>query len=186
MPRCVTICAVGLVDESLLEHLAECISTRCGLTCKISSRMESPEYAYNETRCQYNSKLILKHLLRQCPSDTLRFIGVTPVDLYVPILKFVFGLAQIEGQYSIISLHRLCPRFYDQPSNPELLLARLEKAALHELGHTFGITHCRDRRCVMYSSTRIEDTDFKQPDFCLTCFELFRWHLEKALDQNHS
>ncbi|TES91083.1 MAG: archemetzincin [Desulfobacteraceae bacterium] len=148
--------------------------------------MESPEYAYNETRCQYNSKLILKHLLRQCPSDTLRFIGVTPVDLYVPILKFVFGLAQIEGQYSIISLHRLCPRFYDQPSNPDLLLARLEKAALHELGHTFGITHCRDRRCVMYSSTRIDDTDFKQPDFCLTCFELFRWHLEKALNQNPS
>lgn len=184
MPRCVTICAVGSVDQSLLKHLAGCIAARCGLTCKISASMESPEYAYNETRGQYNSKLILKHLLQQCPSDTLRLIGVTPVDLYVPILKFVYGLAQIEGQCSIISLHRLYPKLYGQLPNPDLVLGRLAKTTLHELGHTFGITHCRDRRCVMYSSTRIEHTDFKQPDFCLTCFELFRWYLAKAIDQH--
>jgi archaemetzincin len=169
-----------------LEHLAECISARCGVACKISLRMESPEYAFNENRRQYNSKLILKQLLQQCPRDTLKLIGVTPVDLYVPILKFVFGLAQIEGQCSIISLYRLYPQFYGQPSNPDLFLLRLEKTAFHELGHTFGITHCRDRHCTMYSSTRIEDTDFKQPEFCPTCFELFRWHLERSLNQSLS
>jgi archaemetzincin len=146
--------------------------------------MENPKYAYNDTRHQYNSKQILKHLLKQCTRETLRLIGVTPVDLYVPILKYVFGLAQIEGQCSIISLHRLYPQLYDQPSNSDLLLARVEKTALHELGHTFGITHCRDRRCIMYSSTRIEDTDFKQPDFCPTCFELFQWYLKKTLQQS--
>lgn len=184
MPGCVIICPVGPMDKWILEHIAECISTQCGLSCRISSRMENPKYAYNDTRHQYNSKQILKHLLKQCTRETLRLIGVTPVDLYVPILKFVFGLAQIEGQCSIISLHRLYPQFYDQPSNSDLLLARVEKTALHELGHTFGITHCRDRRCIMYSSTRIEDTDFKQPDFCPTCFELFQWYLKKTLQQS--
>ena len=142
--------------------------------------MEKPRYAYNNTRCQYNSKLILKRLLEQSSHDTLRLVGVTPVDLYVPILKFVFGLAQIEGKCAIISLHRLYPQFYGQPSNPDLLSARVEKTALHELGHTFGLTHCQDRQCVMYSSTRIEDTDFKQSEFCPTCFELFQWLLEKS------
>ena len=186
MPKSVTICGVGLVDKSILEYLAECIESRYSLTCKISSGMENPEYAYNKIRDQYNSKLILKHLLRQCSNDTLRFIGVTIVDLYVPILEFVFGLAQIEGQCSIVSLHRLYPKFYNRPPNPDLVLIRLLKTSLHELGHTFGITHCRDRRCVMYSSTRIEHTDFKHPDFCLTCSELFRWHIEKAMDQHPS
>jgi archaemetzincin len=186
LPKSVTICGVGLVDKSILEYLAECIAARYGLTCKISSGMESPEYAYNKIRDQYNSKLILKHLLRQCSNDTLRFIGVTSVDLYVPILEFVFGLAQIEGQCSIVSLHRLYPKFYNRPPNPDLVLIRLLKTSLHELGHTFGITHCRDRRCVMYSSTRIEHTDFKHPDFCLTCSELFRWHIEKAMNQHSS
>jgi archaemetzincin len=186
LPKSVTICGVGLVDKSILEYLAECIESRYGLTCKISSGMENPEYAYNKIRDQYNSKLILKHLLRQCSNDTLRFIGVTSVDLYVPILEFVFGLAQIEGQCSIVSLHRLYPKFYNRPPNPDLVLIRLLKTSLHELGHTFGITHCRDRRCVMYSSTRIEHTDFKHPDFCLTCSELFRWHIEKAMNQHSS
>jgi archaemetzincin len=180
----VTICSVGSVDEGILEHIAKCISIRCGLSCRISLRTENPRYAYNDTRCQYNSKLILKRLLQQSPLDTFRLIGVTTVDLYVPILKFVFGLAQIEGKCSIISLHRLCPRFYDQPSNPDLLLTRVEKTALHELGHTLGITHCRNRHCVMYSSTRIEDTDAKQPDFCPTCFELFQWYLKKSLQKS--
>jgi len=147
-------------------------------------RMENPRYAYNDTRYQYNSKLILKHLLQKSPPDTLRLVGVTSVDLYVPILQFVFGLAQIEGQCSIISLHRLWPEYYDQPSDRDLLLARVEKTALHELGHTFGMTHCRDRRCVMYSSVRIEDTDLKQPDFCPTCFELFQWYLNKSPQQS--
>ena len=181
MPDCVTICSVGSVDEGILDHIAKCISIRCGLSCRVSSRMENPRYAYNDTRCQYNSKLILKRLLQQSSSDTLRLMGVTAVDLYVPILKFVFGLAQIDGKCSIISLHRLYPRFYEQPSNPDLFLSRVEKTALHEFGHTFGITHCRDRRCVMFSSTRIEDTDFKCAEFCPTCFELFQWFLNKSL-----
>ncbi|MFO7972350.1 MAG: archaemetzincin family Zn-dependent metalloprotease [Desulfobacterales bacterium] len=181
MSGCVTICPIGWVDPGILEHIAGSISIRCGLNCKIYRRMENPQYAYNTIRCQYNSKLILKYLLEHSLQDSFRVIGVTPVDLYVPILKFVFGLAQIQGKCSIISLHRLDPQFYDQPSNSNLLLARVEKTALHELGHTLGLTHCRDRRCVMYSSTRIEDTDVKPPDFCSTCFELFQWYLKKSL-----
>jgi archaemetzincin len=181
LSNCVTICPIGSVDQGILDHIAKCISNRCGLTCRTSMRMENPRYAYNDTRCQYNSKLILKHLLEQSLQDSFRVIGVTPLDLYVPILKFVFGLAQIQGKCSIISLHRLHPQFYDQPSDPDLLLARVEKTALHELGHTLGMTHCRDRRCVMYSSTRIKDTDLKQPDFCSTCFGLFQWYLKKSL-----
>lgn len=177
----VTIYPVGLVDEGILEHIAKCISTRCGLNCRISPGMANPRYAYNESRCQYNSKLIIKRLLQQGSHDSLRLIGVTPVDLYVPVLKFVFGLAQIEGRCLILSLHRLWPQFYDQPPDPDLMLARVEKTALHELGHTFGMTHCRDRYCVMYSSTRIEDTDVKHAEFCPTCFELFRWLLDKFL-----
>jgi archaemetzincin len=181
LSKYITICPIGDVDDVILEHLADSIASRCDLCCKVSPGMENPAYAYNDRRCQYDSKEILKHLIQCRPTDTLRFIGVTHVDLYVPILKYVFGLAQIDGTCAVISLHRLHPQFYDQPYDINLLLARTEKTALHELGHTVGLVHCRDRGCIMYSSTRIEDTDYKQAFFCPTCLELFRWHLEKFL-----
>ena len=141
--------------------------------------MGTPQYAYDEKRDQYNSKLIVKRLLKTCHKDILALMGVTQVDLYVPILKYVYGLAQLNGQCSVISTHRLRPEFYGQPSDTDCLLSRVEKTALHELGHCLGLTHCRDPRCVMYSSTKIEDTDAKKANYCPTCSELFQWHLGK-------
>ncbi|MEA2039816.1 MAG: archaemetzincin [Thermodesulfobacteriota bacterium] len=179
MSRCITIRPIGSVDQQILDHIAERISLRSGLNCKIGPGTKIPWHTYNKTRRQYNSKLILKYLQKQCTSDMLALMAITQVDLYVPILKYVFGVSQIAGQCSVISLNRLSPEFYNQPSNRDILLERAEKTALHELGHTFGLTHCRDRQCVMHSSYHIEDTDFKQPLFCPTCFELLKWYLKK-------
>jgi archaemetzincin len=175
---CVIICPIGFVDQYILDRIVRCIESRCKIACKISSKMEVPEYAFDERRSQYNSKLILKNLIAQCPEDALKFMGVTQVDLFVPILKYVFGVAQLEGPCSVISLHRLFSQFYEEPPNSGLFIERVKKTALHELGHSLGLTHCQDRSCVMHSSTSIEDTDYKKHLFCPTCFELFTWYLE--------
>jgi len=175
----INICTLGPLDRMIIEHVAEHISDRSGLLYKISSSMDSPKYAFDEKRGQYNSKLILKRLT-ELPHNSLKFLAITQVDLFVPILKYVFGLAQVGGQCAIISTYRLHPQFYDQEPNQALLLDRIGKTALHELGHSLGLTHCRDRRCVMHSSTNIGETDFKRSDFCPTCFELFRWQLENC------
>jgi archaemetzincin len=169
------------VEASILDGIVEHIEDRCGIVCRVSHTWDKPEYAYDERRCQYNSKLILKDLIRHCPQGILGLMGVTPVDLFVPILKYVFGLAEMEGRCAIISVHRLRPQFYDQPPDRDLLAARVKKTALHELGHCLGMTHCRNRRCVMNASTKIEATDYKQQDFCPTCSEMFKWHMDQRL-----
>jgi len=178
------ICPIGPVDRLLLHQLARRITARCGLLCRVSStKLDNPRYAYNETRRQYDSKTIL-HCLKQRSKEKGEWVlGVTSVDLYVPILKFVFGLAEVEGRCALISLHRLRPEFYDAPPQDALLLERMEKTALHELGHALGLTHCRDRRCVMYSSTHIEHTDQKGPEFCPSCGELFKWRVRKQKER---
>ena len=179
---CVHIRPLGFVESETLDRIATGIENTCGLRCRIQQQTATPQAAYDKKRAQYNSKLIVKQLLKTCSKDVLALMGVTHVDLFVPILKYVYGLAQLDGQCSVISLHRLHPEFYNQPSDPERLLSRVEKTALHELGHCLGLTHCRNPRCVMYSSTKIEDTDKKNAHYCPTCSELFQWHLRKKDD----
>jgi len=185
LAKCVVICPIGPVDEGILDRIAGHIEARCGVMCGVSQKMDKPEYAYDERRRQYNSTSILKHLVRCCPNDVLGFMGVTHVDLFAPILKYVFGLAEIGGRCSVISMYRLRPEFYDRTPDQDLLEERLKKTALHELGHCLGLTHCKNRRCVMYSSVRIEDTDMKRTNFCPTCYDLFKWHLDKSLRSPH-
>ena len=170
------------MDHDILRHLSESITEHCNMPCSIGQETEIPEHTLNQTRKQYDSKLILKHLMMHGPPEPLRLIGVTGIDLFVPILKYVFGIAQIKGRCAVISLKRLSPRFYDLPPDDALFKTRVEKTALHELGHTFGLTHCRDLHCVMTSSTKISDTDGKHSAFCITCFELLKWYREKLMD----
>jgi len=178
--ECIYVCPLGAVDGDILDCVAESLATGTKGTVKVLPAMGDPSYAYDENRRQYNSKRVLKRLSASCPRETFKIVGVTQVDLYVPILTFVFGAAQISGRCAVISTRRLDPRYYREPENRGLLLERVKKTAVHELGHSMGLIHCRDRRCVMFSSTRIEDTDFKKPQFCHTCRELFRWNLDKC------
>jgi archaemetzincin len=180
LSRCITICPIGFVEEDVIDRIAECIRSRCGIPCEVLNSIAPLHYAYDKGRSQYNSSLMLKGLGEHCPRS-FRVLGVTNLDLYVPAFKYVYGLAQIEGQCAIISLHRLRPQFYDEPPEPNLLMARIEKTALHEIAHSLGMIHCRDRRCVMYSSTRITDTDLKRSVFCLACHDLFGWRLRRSL-----
>lgn len=179
MIKGVSICPIGTVSTDILAFLSKRISRRCGVECHFTPETENPRYAYDEVRCQYRAKTILKRLIQGCPADTIKAIGITHVDLFVPILKFVFGLSQIDGPCAVISTYRLRPEFYDQPADPDLFLARLEKTTIHELGHAFGLTHCQDYGCVMFSSTSIENTDRKKPDFCPACRDLFFWYLDQ-------
>ena len=126
---------------------------------------------YSSERHQYHSTLILSHLLKHLPDDGMRIVGITDVDIYIPILTYLFGEAQLHGQGALVSTHRLDTRFYGLPENKPLLYQRIVKEILHELGHTFGLVHCVDYRCVMHSSTYVEDIDLKSSRFCKDCWE---------------
>lgn len=125
--------------------------------------------AYDHTRRQYHSSKLLLQLLRGAPDDALKILGIADVDLFIPILTFVFGEAQLSGAGAVVSLHRLNNKFYGLPEDPFLLADRLVKESVHELGHTFGLTHCGHRECVMASSTYAEDIDQKLQDLCIHC-----------------
>ena len=125
--------------------------------------------AFDPGRAQYNSSLILRQLITNPPADAEKILGVLDVDLFIPILTFVFGEAQLKGIGAAVSTYRLHNRFYGLPENREATGERLIKEAVHELGHTFGLIHCSQEKCVMKSSTYVENIDQKPAEFCLLC-----------------
>ncbi|MBM4315780.1 MAG: archaemetzincin family Zn-dependent metalloprotease [Deltaproteobacteria bacterium] len=124
---------------------------------------------YDPGRAQYNSSLILQQLITRPPLNAEKILGVLDVDLFIPILTFVFGEAQLKGIGAVVSTHRLHNRFYGLPEDSELTTDRLLKEAVHELGHTFGLVHCLQPKCVMNASTYVEHIDQKSSEFCPLC-----------------
>ena len=153
------------ISEGLVEAYEGLLSPS-----EAEERLNVPEWAYNGLRKQYNSSLILGFLRRTYRARADKVLAITHVDLYVPRLNFVFGQAECPGRFAIISIHRLRPEFYGEPPNKALFLERCVKEAVHELGHTLGLRHCPNRRCVMAFSNSIWDTDRKGMKPCRTCF----------------
>jgi archaemetzincin len=152
-----------------IENLEKSIHRTFGYYSKLTSPDICLEKTFDMKRMQYNSSQILLQMIAAPPPDAGKIIGIVNVDLFIPILTFVFGEAQLKGIGSIVSLHRLNNKFYGLPEDKELLSERLVKEAIHELGHNFGLVHCANQECVMKSSTYVEDIDHKSVEMCDTC-----------------
>jgi len=163
-----------------LPTLAAKLTQTFGIPTKSQAPGLSPDFAYDPSRNQYHSTLILGRLVEKRPTDAHRILGVTNVDLFIPILTFVFGEAQLGGPAAVVSSHRLRNEFYGLPRDEALLQQRLAKEAIHELGHTFDLVHCANFGCVMQSSTYVEDIDLKTDQFCPSCLVAIRAKMSLA------
>jgi archaemetzincin len=52
---------------------------------------------------------------------------------------------------------------------PQLLVERLAKEAVHEIGHAYGLVHCDSERCVMGRSPAVREVDSKSSELCAEC-----------------
>jgi archaemetzincin len=138
------------------------------------SRYVDPAFAFDSYRNQFNSTSIIAALLKSYPTHRGKIIGITTVDLFVPVLTYVFGEAQLDGKVAVLSSFRFREELFGLDPNPELEHIRLLKEAIHELGHTFGLIHCHRPECVMHSSTSAEEIDVKGKNFCDECEQTVR------------
>ncbi len=156
-------------DLELLDQLAGGLAHVLRLPCRVREQTLDAHFAFDAFRNQHYSTAILQRLVPLAQEDDIRLLGIATPDLFVPVLTFVFGEAQLGGPCALVSLHRLREEFYGLPPRPELLSERLLKEALHELGHTFGLRHCLDWSCVMASAHAVERLDLKNADYCARC-----------------
>ena len=165
----ILIFPIGSVDSDILRNIANALEKAFHCNVELGSGVPIPQDSYNSKRRQYHSTTILKKMQVIKPKKFDRMIGVTDVDLYVAELNFVFGEADIFSGVTVISLTRLRQEFYGLHSDRRLLHERAVKEAIHEIGHTYGLGHCHDPKCIMYFSNSLRDTDRKGPGFCNIC-----------------
>jgi archaemetzincin len=153
--------------ENLLEGVRLCVSREYGVAVRVGLAPARPEEAFDVRRGQYSSSRILAWL-NDRHEGVPRVLGLTDADLFIPILTFVFGEAQLGGRAAVVSTARLgdAPQI---PGEPARIALRLQKEAVHELGHTFGLLHCRDARCAMARSPSLRQVDAKSPALCRAC-----------------
>jgi len=154
----------GGVSADILDNIRDAVRTAFGGEVTIIGE-SCDGMAFDEGR-QHAASDVIKSLLPFRVAFE-RVLGITNTDLSHPGVNHVFGLADPESGVSVISLFRFCTK----GAVPEKIAGRAVKTAIHELGHTYGLSHCTDHRCVMFFSFNLSDTDYKGSEFCRQCSE---------------
>jgi archaemetzincin len=164
----IVLVAIGEVDRNVMDRLKDDLSKVFNKQVSVEKGMPEPLYAFDQKRKQYSSTAILKAMMKQREyAPYQKILGIVDHDLFVPELNFVFGEAGSKA--AVISLTRLRQTFYRLPEDQNLFDRRTLTEAVHELGHTYGLGHCENPRCVMFFSNSLSDTDRKGPEFCPRC-----------------
>jgi len=168
----IRIVSVGEVNHELMQMIMRHVGEMFGCEVEREDRLSlpNPAYAYDEHKRQYSSTLILRNLIQLCDPGDTKLLAITELDLFIPMLTFVYGQAQLSGRAAIVSLARLKPEFYGLPPDKDLTVRRIRKEISHELGHAFGLVHCAEKSCLMSLSTKITQVDLKSENFCRSCW----------------
>ena len=159
----VYITSFGRVEGRLLLACGINIKEVFGLEVRVSSVPFPPKLGFNPSRGQYHAGGILSYLESEEFPEMIKLLALVEFDLYEERLNFVFGEAQLGGRNAVVSVYRL------KDPDEKTFFERTFKEVNHELGHTFGLTHCSDPKCVMSFSNSIYDVDRKKRFFCSSC-----------------
>jgi archaemetzincin len=177
----IALAAMGAAPTAVLERIERALASAYRLPVVRLAPLAEPEGAYSPARAQWSATEFLKRLLAERPPRAARLLGITERDLFVPVLSFVYGQAQLEGPVAVVSLARLRPEFHGLRPDEPTLTRRAATEAVHEIGHTFGLVHCPDRRCPMSLSIDLGELDRKAAEPCLACTSLVEGSREMKL-----
>ena len=121
------------------------------------------------SKSRYSGDSILKRF-----NSSKNAVVITEIDIVTPKVGVtnewgIFGLGLRPGNVCVISSFRL-----KKNSSTELLAERLQKVAIHEVGHNLGLNHCtKNSECLMSDANgTINQVDHEKMLFCDNCKKL--------------
>jgi archaemetzincin len=167
--QAILLVAHGQFEKNLIENIAHDIIIAFDYPVQIiESHTDLTEF-YDPKRRQYDGNRLLRLMDSYMSPEFFKVIGLFRVDIFIPILTYIFGQAIYKGNTGVVSLYRLRNEQYGMKKDEILLFERFRKVVIHELGHSMGLVHCLVPDCVMRSSTYVEDIDQKKHTFCTKC-----------------
>jgi archaemetzincin len=164
----IIISPIGDITPDLLVPIASELNRIFGYPTEVLSLLDDIDFAFQPGRNQYHSTPVLEQLALSAPADAIKVLALVEVDLFIPILTHVYGEAQLGGKACIVSTIRLNEgRSYQNTQEP--FQSRIVKEAIHELGHTFNLRHCREHTCLMHYCRDESDVDRKSDQLCRYC-----------------
>ncbi len=167
MEKKINIIVVGRVPPSDIFAVQNMLGEVFRYRIDAYARIPYPEKCIVSSRNQYDAACILYELLKY---PGFRVLGIIDKDIFIDGTNYIFGLAASNGKCALVSTYRL------KNASKHLYLSRLRKEIMHELGHTFGLRHCKNH-CVMHFSNTLFDVDQKPGAFCKECAEKIKTHL---------
>jgi len=155
----------------LLRALKRQLKRRLGVDADFGTPAFELESCFSAVRMQYDAMALLEALAAQ--AGPRRIVGITESDLFLSVFTHVLGAAQLDGVAAVVSVHRLRSEAVGLPPDPALLEERLLKEVMHELGHTFGLRHCQNPACAMFSANNPDEVDLRSAEYRGNCLRIF-------------
>ncbi len=166
----VDIVPVGDVDAVVKREASAGLRTVYDSEVTVQDSQSVPAGSYDSGRDQYRAEEFIDLAKRVGSGE--KNIAITPNDLFYHRRNYVFGLAYLGGSGSVISTYRLNTSSdggFSNRSADDIFADRVRKEVVHEVGHTLGLEHCDNKRCVMNFSPTVREVDVKEETLCGSC-----------------
>lgn len=121
---------------------------------------------------QWDVTLLLGKLRAEKPQPAqgrVVYLALVPVDLYAGRANYLYGTADVAGNYAVVSYYRFAASATGEPPQSARLVVRTLKQLLSSTGFAINVSRCSDPGCARAYPRSLVEHDAKGTDLCDEC-----------------